>query len=225
MVGGAARAVVCPQTHKSKGALNLSFWFCMHIRSAEFTIGAVRQADLPTDGFPEVAFSGRSNVGKSSLINSLLKRKKLAQTSSRPGKTQQLNYYRINHKFYCVDLPGYGFVRGGVALRQKLGRLTEAYLETRRELRAVIQLVDARHGPTELDLNMIDWLLNRRKPFLLVFTKADKLSRNKLDKKFDLLESEGKLAGISFVPFSALSGRGRADVLQWISSAVQPKGN
>ena len=195
----------------------------MHIRSAEFTIGAVRQADLPSDGFPEVAFSGRSNVGKSSLINSLLQRRRLAHTSSKPGKTQQLNYYRVNHKFYCVDLPGYGFVRGGVALREKLGRLTGAYLETRRELRAVVQLVDARHGPLELDLTMIDWLLHRQKPFLLVFTKADKLSRNKLDKQLGLLESEGRLAGISFVPFSALNGRGRADVLQWISAVVHPQ--
>ena len=178
---------------------------------------------MPTDGFPEVAFSGRSNVGKSSLINSLLKRKRLAHTSSKPGKTQQLNYYRVNHEFYCVDLPGYGYVSGGIALREKLGRLTEAYLETRRELRAVIQLVDARHGPTELDLTMIDWLRNCQKPFLLVFTKADKLSRSKLRKQLGLIESEGRLAGISFVPFSALNGRGRADVLEWVSAAVQPE--
>lgn len=201
-----------------------SSWSEMHIRSAEFTIGAVRQADLPSDGIPEIAFSGRSNVGKSSLINSLLQRRKLAHTSSTPGKTQQLNYYRVNHRFFFVDLPGYGFVQGGVALREKLGRLTETYLENRRELRAVVQLVDARHGPTKLDLTMIDWLRNCRKPFLLVFTKADKLSRSKLCKQLDLIESEGRLAGISFVPFSALNGRGRADVLEWISAAVQPRG-
>jgi len=192
----------------------------MHFRSVEFAIGAVRQDDLPADGLPEVAFSGRSNVGKSSLINRLVQRRRLARTSSTPGKTQQLNYYRVDHRFYLVDLPGYGFVHGGAGLRARLGRLTQSYLEDRRELRAIVQLVDARHGPTELDWMMIEWLRNSQKPFLLVFTKADKLSRNKLNKQLNRLEATGELAGISFVPFSALTGQGRADILEWLSTAI-----
>ena len=134
--------------------------------------------------------------------------------------TQQLNYYRIDRRFYLVDLPGYGFVRGGVDLRARLGRLTRQYLEGRRELRAVVQLVDARHGPTELDWMMIDWLRSHRKPFLLVFTKADKLSRGRLDRQIRRLESEGGLAGVSYVAFSALTGQGCDDILGWILDAV-----
>ncbi len=195
----------------------------MHIHSAEFVVGAVSQTDLPADGLLEVAFSGRSNVGKSSLINKLVQRKNLARTSSTPGKTQQLNYYRINRSFYMVDLPGYGYVSGGIELRRKLGRLAEIYVERRVELGAIVQLVDARHGPTELDMLMIEWLLQRQKPFLLVFTKADKLSRNQLNKQISRLETEGQLAGISFAPVSAVSGMGCADVLEWIFAETDSK--
>ena len=193
----------------------------MLFRSAEFTIGAVRAADLPTSGQPEIAFSGRSNVGKSSLINRLLQRKKLARTSSTPGKTQQLNYYWINGDFYFVDLPGYGFVQGGVGLREKLGRMVQGYVEKREPLRAVLQLIDMRHGPTDLDRMMINWLKEVNTPFLLVFTKADKLSRNKQKVLFNRLESEGALAGISFVPFSAVSGQGRDDIVGWIEDTLR----
>jgi GTP-binding protein len=193
----------------------------MKFKSAEFTIGAVRAADLPSAGQPEIAFSGRSNVGKSTLINRILQRKKLARTSSTPGKTQQLNYYWINEQFYFVDLPGYGYVRGGINLREKLGRMTRGYVEKREPLRAIIQLVDIRHGPTELDLMMIDWLKEMQRTFLLVFTKADKLSQSKQKQLFDRLESEGTLAGISFVPFSALNGQGRQDVLGWIENVLE----
>lgn len=193
----------------------------MRFRSIEFVIGAVRPADLPSAGLPEIAFVGRSNVGKSSLINRLVERKKLARTSSTPGKTQQLNYYLANDQFYLVDLPGYGYVHGGVDLRAKLGKIVESYIANRRELCAVLQLVDARRDPTELDRQMIDWLLQSQKPFLLVFTKADKLSRNKLKQLFDRLDSEGSLAGISFVPFSAVDGRGKDDILDWIAKALK----
>lgn len=195
----------------------------MSIRSAEFVVGAVRQEDLPGDGLPEVAFAGRSNVGKSSLINRLVQRRNLARTSSSPGKTQQLNYYRIDDRLYLVDLPGYGFVRGGTGVRERLGSLTEAYLAERSFLRAVVQLIDARHGPTELDRLMIEWLRQYTVPFLLVFTKADKLSRSKLDRMLRTLQQEGELAGTEYVPFSAVTGRGRDDVLRWILQAVQSR--
>ena len=193
----------------------------MRVSSIEFTIGAVGKGDLPAAGLPEIAFAGRSNVGKSSLINRLVQRKKLARTSSTPGKTQQLNYYLANEQFYLVDLPGYGFVSGGVGLRSTLGKIVGRYISDRQELRAVLQLIDARHGPTELDLQMIEWLQEAQKPFLLVFTKADKLSRNKLKTQFDRLDSQKSLAGISFVPFSAVDGRGKDDILGWIAEALE----
>ena len=193
----------------------------MRFSSIEFTIGAVRPADLPAGGRSEIAFSGRSNVGKSSLIHRLVQRKKLARTSSTPGKTQQLNYYLANDEFFLVDLPGYGYVRGGVGLRQTLAKIVEGYIAGRAELCGVLQLIDARHGPTTLDRQMIDWLQDAGKPFLLVFTKADKLSHNKLKQQFDRLDAQGSLAGISFVPFSAVDGRGKDDILGWIADALK----
>jgi GTP-binding protein len=192
----------------------------MDFRSAEFVLGAVQPRDLPSDGRPEVAFAGRSNVGKSSLINRLVQRKRLARTSSSPGKTQQLNYYCIDHRFYLVDLPGYGFVRGGIGLRARLGKLTATYLENRPQLRAVVQLVDARQGPTDLDRTMIDWLRDRQKPFLMVFTKVDKISRGGLHELLGRLEASGEFADLSFVPFSALTGEGGDDIAEWIVQAV-----
>jgi GTP-binding protein len=192
----------------------------MQVHTAEFVVGAVRPADFPLDGLPEVAFAGRSNVGKSSLINRLVQRKKLARTSSTPGKTQQLNYYRINNALYMVDLPGYGFVHGGVDLRRKLSRMTMGYLERRDQLKAIVQLVDARHGPTPLDLEMLAWLRGHARPFLLVFTKADKLSRTKLSRQFKDLEALDELAGAFFAPFSAISGLGREDIWGWIRPAL-----
>ena len=188
----------------------------MHIHSAEFVVGAASRTDWPTDGLPEVAFCGRSNVGKSSLINRLVQRKQLARTSSTPGKTQQLNYYRIDSRFYLVDFPGYGFTAGGVELREILQGLIWTYLESRQELQAVVQLIDARHGPTALDQEVIEWLRRFQRPFLLVFTKADKLSRHQLQQRFELLSAEGYLSGISFVPFSAITGQGSTAILQWI---------
>ncbi len=193
----------------------------MRITSAEFVVGAVGTADRPSDGHPEVAFAGRSNVGKSSLINRLVQRKALARTSSTPGKTQQLNYYHINSALYLVDLPGYGYVQGGANLRQRLGKMTESYLRQRDELRAIVQLVDARHGPTELDQVMIDWLRASAKPFLLVFTKSDKLSKVKLEKQLEHLESEGSLSGLLFTTFSAVKGSGRDEIWDWITEQVQ----
>lgn len=188
----------------------------MHIRSAEFVMGAVGRGDLPADGLPEVALAGRSNVGKSSLINRLVQRRSLARTSSTPGKTQQLNYYRIDSALYLVDLPGYGFVKGGMELRLALGRLVQGYLERRAELRAIIQLIDARHGPTDLDLAMIDWLKEHPKPFLLVFTKLDKLSRQQWRRRLDQLTAAGTLAGLAYLPFSSVTGEGREEALEWI---------
>jgi len=188
----------------------------MRIHSTAFVVGAVNADAAPSDGLPEVAFSGRSNVGKSSLINRLTERRGLARTSSTPGKTQQLNYYRINDSLYLVDLPGYGYVRGGAELRRDLGKLTQTYLQGRSQLRGVIQLVDARHGPTSLDLAMIDSLQKWEKPFVLVFTKIDKLSRGKLNRQLEALTASGHLTDLQYVTFSAVSGEGREDVWEWM---------
>ena len=192
----------------------------MRIHSAEFVVGAVGDKGSPTDGLPEVAFAGRSNVGKSSLINRLVQRRNLAFTSSTPGRTQQLNYYRVDDRLYLVDLPGYGYVRGGVDLRRNLGRLVETYLASREALRAVVLLIDARHGPTELDLQMVDNVKSGGRPFLLVLTKADKLSRGKLDRQVSRLEEEGHLADLPYLPFSSETGLGRGDLLQWIDEVT-----
>ena len=192
----------------------------MRCYSAEFVVGAVSPKDFPDDGRPEIVFSGRSNVGKSSLINCLLQRKKLARTSSVPGKTQQLNYYRVNERFYFVDLPGYGYVHGGKDLREKLGDMVDSYVNYSQQICAILQLVDARHGPTDSDRVMIELLRSLQFPFLLVFTKTDKLSRPKLKNVFSRLESEGGLGGVSYVPFSAETSEGREDVLSWIGDVV-----
>ncbi|MEE2658667.1 MAG: ribosome biogenesis GTP-binding protein YihA/YsxC [Candidatus Latescibacterota bacterium] len=195
----------------------------MRIRSAEFVVGAVGVGDVPTDGLPEVAFAGRSNVGKSSLINRLAQRKSLARTSSTPGKTQQLNYYLVNGEIYLVDLPGYGYVHGGVNLRRFLGDLTERFLDDRGQLRAVIQLIDARHGPTDLDLAMTERLRQYVRPLLLVFTKADKLSRNRLKQQLSGIESTGQMSDLDYLPFSSVSGEGRQDLWQWIEEITTPQ--
>lgn len=192
----------------------------MRIHSAEFVVGAVGDKGSPTDGLPEVAFAGRSNVGKSSLINRLVQRRNLAFTSSTPGRTQQLNYYRVDDRLYLVDLPGYGYVRGGVDLRRNLGRLVETYLASREALQAVVLLIDARHGPTELDLHMVGTLKSGGRPFLLVLTKADKLSRGKLDRQISRLEEEGHLADLPYLPFSSETGLGRGDLLQWVGEVT-----
>jgi len=197
----------------------------MRCYSAEFVVGAVSPKDFPNDGRPEIVFFGRSNVGKSSLINCLLQRKKLARTSSVPGKTQQLNYYRVNEMFYFVDLPGYGYVRGGKDLREKLGDMVDSYVNSSQQICAILQLVDARHGPSDSDREMIELLRSLQFPFLLVFTKTDKLSRPKLKKVFSRLESEGALGGISYVPFSAENSEGREDVLRWIGDIVNSDKN
>jgi GTP-binding protein len=192
----------------------------MRILSAEFVVGAVGEKYSPEDGLPEVAFAGRSNVGKSSLINKLLLRRKLAHTSSTPGRTQQLNYYRVNDRMYFVDLPGYGFVHGGVDLRRVLGKLTETFLSSRQQLRAVVQLLDARHGATALDLEMVRRLRETGRPSLLVLTKADKLSRAKLDRQIEKLDTGGDLADLAYLPFSAETGMGRDDLLRWIEEVT-----
>lgn len=152
----------------------------MVIKSAEFVISNSRVEKCPTTGLPEYAFIGRSNVGKSSLINMLSARKGLAMTSQKPGKTQLINHFIINDAWYLVDLPGYGYARLGKDSRDSLRRMIEDYVLERKELVLLFVLLDCRHDPQKIDLEFIQWLGEEGVPFALVFTKADKLSKGRL---------------------------------------------
>lgn len=152
----------------------------MIIKSAEFVISNSRVEKCPTTGLPEYAFIGRSNVGKSSLINMLTARKGLAMTSQKPGKTQLINHFIINEAWYLVDLPGYGYARLGKDSRDSLRRMIEDYVLERKELVLLFVLLDCRHEPQKIDLEFIQWLGEEGVPFALVFTKADKLSKGRL---------------------------------------------
>lgn len=190
----------------------------MKITSAEFVKSAFAKKDWTTDGKSEIAFLGRSNVGKSSLINSLLQRKGLARTSNTPGRTQSLNYFLINEKFYFVDLPGYGYAKVSKTMRHDWGRMAEEYLSDRPELALFIQLVDARHEPTPLDRQLNEWLIFHGRSHLVVATKSDKLSSIKLKKS--LAEIQQELSESKVIAYSATTGKGRDQVWAEIQNAL-----
>ncbi|MFN2577104.1 MAG: ribosome biogenesis GTP-binding protein YihA/YsxC [Pyrinomonadaceae bacterium] len=152
----------------------------MKITSAEFLKSALKEADWPLDALPEIAFLGKSNVGKSSLINSLLGVRGLARTSSTPGRTQLLNFFLINRQFRIVDLPGYGYARAPRAVKAEWSSAVEEYLAKREQLVLSIHIVDSRHEPSKQDLQLHEWLVYHHKPHLIVATKSDKLSKNEL---------------------------------------------
>ena len=187
----------------------------MRITTAEFVLGVANLRQLPKDGMKEVAFLGRSNVGKSSLINRLCGRKSLARTSAEPGKTRELNYYLVNKQFYFVDLPGYGYAKLPAQIRSSWGKLIEQYLKARGQLAMVVQLVDARHEPTELDLMMVGWLDYYSIPFLIALTKADKLPASKMPRYLEAArENFGRYTHCrGVVPFSSITGLGKTEVL------------
>jgi GTP-binding protein len=195
----------------------------MKIASAEFVLGAVNLRQLPKDGSKEIAFLGRSNVGKSSFINKLCNRKNLARSSTDPGKTREMNYYLVNGEFYFVDLPGYGYARLPEQIRSSWGKLIEQYLKTRTQLALVLQLVDARHEPTELDMMMVGWLDYYEIPFLVALTKADKLPASKMPR----IVQTAKDAFSRFsncrdvLPFSSISGLGKTEVVKVIAEHLR----
>ncbi|MFN0159399.1 MAG: ribosome biogenesis GTP-binding protein YihA/YsxC [Bacteroidota bacterium] len=194
----------------------------MKVTSAEFVIGAASLRQLPKESKKEVAFLGRSNVGKSSLINKLCGRKALARSSSEPGKTRELNYYLINDAFYFVDLPGYGYAKVPEQIRSSWGTLIEQYLKNREQLALVVQLIDARHEPTALDMMMVGWLDYYEIPFVVALTKADKLPQSKIAsylsvaKTYFVANSHCK----DVVPFSSITGDGKSEVWRVISSHI-----
>ncbi|MBA4602681.1 ribosome biogenesis GTP-binding protein YihA/YsxC [Thermoactinomyces mirandus] len=160
----------------------------MLVKKADFVISAVKPEQYPDDALPEIALAGRSNVGKSSLINCLLCRKNLARTSSKPGKTQTINFYRINDAFYFADVPGYGFARVPKSVKKTWGKMMETYLIGRKPLKAVIQMVDLRHPPSKDDQTMYDFLKYHQIPVWVVATKADKVPRGKWQKHLKIVK-------------------------------------
>lgn len=194
----------------------------MKIISAEFTKSAVKAADYPAEGLPEVALAGRSNVGKSSLLNKLVNRKGLARTSKTPGCTRVINFFLVNGLFRLVDLPGYGYARVSAEEKEGWRRMVENYLENRESLRGVVLLVDSRHPPTDQDNQMYCWLKFYGIPTVVVAAKADKLSRSKLLQSLKVIRKTLALADEDLlVPFSAETGRGRNELLgiidKWVS--------
>lgn len=195
----------------------------MRIFSAEFIKSATRPSEYPRGNFPEVAFAGKSNVGKSSLINALLNRKNLAKTSSSPGRTQSINFFRVNGKISFVDLPGYGYARVPLALRRAWKPMVESYLQIRKELRLVVVILDARREVSPEDLDLMDWLDHHRIPFLLVLTKADKLSALDRARKKRILRENPLFAGMDVLFFSALTGEGKVELWKKIEEVLRPK--
>lgn len=192
----------------------------MKIKQAEFIISAVRPHQFPEDGLPEIALAGRSNVGKSSLINKLIIRKNLARTSSQPGKTQQLNYYRVNEQLYFVDFPGYGYARVSKTEREQWGKMIESFLQTREPLKLVLLVIDIRHAPSKDDQMMYDWLKHYEIPICIVATKADKIPKSKWDKHIKLVrETLGASTSDPFILFSSETGKGREEL--WAAIAEQ----
>lgn len=191
----------------------------MKVTSAEFLKSAFKEADWPKDTQPEVAFLGRSNVGKSSLINSLLSVRGLARTSSTPGRTQSLNFFVVNNQFKFVDLPGFGYARVPKNIKSTWGEMATTYLANRRQLVLSIHIVDSRHEPTKQDLQLHEWLEHSNKPRLIVATKSDKLSHNELRK--NLHHIARVLDDDSVMAYSAKSGRGRDELWRAIKSAIE----
>lgn len=199
----------------------------MIIKSAEFIISNTDYRQCPQDGKPEYAFIGRSNVGKSSLINLLTNRKGLAMTSSTPGKTLLINHFLINDEWYLVDLPGYGYARRGKEGREKIRKIIEDYILGREAMANLFVLVDSRHEPQQIDLEFMEWLGENGVPFAIVFTKVDKLGSGRLQMNMDaykekLLETWEELPPL-FVT-SAEKGQGREELLHYIEMINQNMG-
>ena len=189
----------------------------MKINNAEFITSAAKENQYPPEGLPEIAFAGRSNVGKSSLINLLTRRKGLAKVSQNPGKTRTINFFLIDGKWRIVDLPGYGYAKVSKSESDSWGKMMEHYLENRNDLKVVVQLVDSRHEPSAQDKQMYDYLRYYNLAGLVVATKVDKLSKNELNKNLARIRRELELSNDEvLVPVSALSKTGVDELLNVI---------
>lgn len=193
----------------------------MIIRNVELETVCGITSTLPDNVLPEVAFAGKSNVGKSSLINGLLNRKSLARTSQEPGKTQTINFYNVNKELFFVDLPGYGFAKVSKETQQKWGKMIERYLQTSKQLKAVMLLVDIRHEPSANDKNMYDWIVYQGYNPIIIATKLDKINRSQAAKHIKMIKNSlNVLPDTIVIPFSAKTKQGRDEILELISSVI-----
>lgn len=193
----------------------------MIIKSAELETVCGITSKLPVNELPEIAFAGKSNVGKSSLINGLLNRKSLARTSSSPGKTQTINFYNINKELYFVDLPGYGYAKVSQEIRSKWGRMIENYLHGSDKLVLVFLLIDIRHEPGENDVTMYDWIVANGYQPVIIATKLDKIKRSQKDKCIKAIKEKLKVSKDTVViPFSAETKQGRDEIWDYIQSSL-----
>jgi len=196
----------------------------MQIKEASFVTSAANYRQCPETDIPEYAFIGRSNVGKSSLINMLAERKKLAKISGRPGKTQLINHFLINQQWHLVDLPGYGWAKVSKSAREGFGHLIRDYLLNRPQLVCLFVLIDSRHIPQNIDLQFIEWVGVHQIPFVLVFTKADKQSQNKTQKSLAVYRKTLKKTWAELPPIfvtSAVDGSGREELLDYIAQTLE----
>ena len=193
------------------------------IKQAELDIVCGVTSRLPDTGMPEVAFAGKSNVGKSSLINGLMNRKSLARTSGQPGKTQTINFYKVNREMYLVDLPGYGYARVSQSEKEKWGKMIERYLHTSRNLKAVFLLIDIRHAPSANDCQMYEWILHNGFRPIIIATKLDKLKRSQVQKNLKILREGLRLEkDVTVIPFSAETKQGREEIWELIDRFADP---
>ena len=201
------------------------------VTKSDYVISAVGKNQYPEEKLPEIVFIGRSNVGKSSLINSLTRRKNLARTSQTPGKTQTINFYKVDLKisadenifyknFYLVDLPGYGYAKTSKTNRLTWAKFIEEYLLNSREIKFVCQLIDLRHLPMESDLKMLNWLIEKNLPVLIVATKSDKLSKNEQKKNLAAIKKSLGIEELSILPYSSIKNEGRSNLLDVIADSL-----
>ncbi len=193
----------------------------MDFFNIEFLLSAHRLNQLPAPDLPEIAFAGRSNVGKSSLINTLIGRKRLVKVSARPGKTQGLNYFRVEDQFLLVDLPGYGFAKVPKTMQNGWQSLITTYLETRKTLKCVVVIMDIRHEPKEQDTQLVQWLGEKAIPCLPVYTKIDKISGSIREKNARLLDAGHSIKTGDRILFSAKTGQGRTELLDALSARLE----
>lgn len=196
----------------------------MVIRSVNLETVCGITSKIPDNPFNEVAFAGKSNVGKSSMINALLNRKSLARTSAQPGKTQTINFYNVNDAMYLVDLPGYGYAKNSASEKEKWGKMIENYLHTSKKLQAVFLLIDIRHDPSANDKMMYDWMVYQGFTPIIIATKLDKIKRSQIQKNVKAIREGLKVKpGTVIIPFSSETKQGRDELWEVIDSFVLPQ--
>ncbi len=194
----------------------------MIIKKAELETVCGYTSKLPQNTRPEIAFAGKSNVGKSSLINALMNRKSLARTSSQPGKTQTINFYNINDEMYLTDLPGYGFAKVSKSEKEKWGKMIERYLHSSKQLRAVFLLIDIRHDPSANDRMMYEWMVYQGFAPIIIATKLDKIKRSQIQKQVKAVkEGLGVRPGTAVIPFSAQTKQGREEIWEIMEQLIR----